>query len=150
MTAQLRERLFYNGEEFGMAEEPLANYLISNKVSIVPKIMNSSCWRGYFGKWELRDNRLYLFELEIFSDSILKEGLKHLFPKQIEVFASWYSGIIRVPHGELLEYKHFGYSSIYEKDLFLKIENGVLLKSWINDNRSLFQKSKTLVKELLR
>ena len=31
------------------------------------------------------------------------------------IFAEWVNGIIRIPQGELLEYVHMGFHSIYEK-----------------------------------
>lgn len=53
--------------------------------------------------------------------------LDNLFPERSQVFAEWFSGVIRVPNGEMLEYIHAGYCSIYENDLFLKFENGILI-----------------------
>ena len=45
------------------------------------------------------------------------------------VFAHWYSGVLRIPQGELLEYVHAGYGSIYEKDLLIDVENGVVINT---------------------
>lgn len=43
-------------------------------------------------------------------------------------FAHWYSGELRCPSGERLLYVHGGFSSIYECDLFLLIQRGVLIQ----------------------
>lgn len=64
-------------------------------------------------------------EEECFEDIDL--SLNSLFNSDEKVFASWYSGIIRCPHGELLEYVHMGYESEYEYNLFIKIENGIIV-----------------------
>ncbi len=53
--------------------------------------------------------------------------LSYLFPDENKVFANWFSGEIKVPQGEMLEYVHAGYGSIFEKDLILVVENGVLI-----------------------
>jgi len=38
-----------------------------------------------------------------------------------------YSSRQRVPHGELLEYAHLGFGSFYEKELYLRLQNGHLI-----------------------
>ncbi len=64
MTAQFHERLIWNGEEYGMASEPLELYLrrIKNRIEFV--FCNTACWRGYEGTWEIIDDRLYLIDLQ--------------------------------------------------------------------------------------
>jgi len=54
-----------------------------------------------------------------------------------QVFASWFSGIIRVPHGKLLYYRHMGYASIYESDLMLLLSHGNLAGSFTLDNKKI-------------
>lgn len=62
MTAQCRERLIYNGEEYYLATEPLAPYLVSHKIRFTAP--HTACWRGYIGSWLIEDNKLYLVDLE--------------------------------------------------------------------------------------
>ena len=45
MTAQCRERLIYSGEEYYLATEPLAPYLVSHKIRFTAP--RTACWRGY-------------------------------------------------------------------------------------------------------
>ena len=45
MTAQCRERLIYNGEEYYLATEPLASYLIKHDIRFIAS--HTACWRGY-------------------------------------------------------------------------------------------------------
>ena len=60
--------------------------------------------------------------------------MEYLFPNQKKVFADWFTGILRIPYGELIEYIHSGYDSLYEKELFLKISKGVLVNERKIDN----------------
>lgn len=88
---------------------------------------STDLWRGYIGLWEIIDHRLYLVELR----GSLKDGSEASlatifrdFPDR--VFAHWYSGTLRIPQGERLEYVHMGYHSIFERDLLLDVERGVV------------------------
>lgn len=56
-----------------------------------------------------------------------KVGIGYLFPDKKRVLAEWFSGEIRIPHGEMIEYVHQGYASLYEKELFLKIKKEVVV-----------------------
>lgn len=64
MTAQCRERLIYNGEEYYLATEPLASYLIKHDIRFIAP--HTACWRGYIGSWLIEDNKLYLVDLNAY------------------------------------------------------------------------------------
>lgn len=133
MTAQSGERILYKGEQHRMASEPLNQYLISRK-DICFQSHRTDCWRGYFGSWKIENNKLYLIGLK----GTTKDGeigVKELFNGKTEVFSNWYTGEIRIPMGELLEYVHMGYASEYEFDAMLTFEKGVLIKEELIDNR---------------
>ncbi len=134
MTAQVSERLHYNGELYRLATEPLYPYIKAHNLHFAAH--NSSCWRGYVGEWLIEENRLYLIGLtgtirnnphSISSDTDC--AMKALFPGQERVFAEWFSGELRIPYGRLLKYVHSGYNSIYHKELFLTVEAGVVVDS---------------------
>lgn len=126
MTAQAREILIYKGKKYGMATEPLEPYIESNGIQFNPMIECSGCWRGYIGTWSIEDNKLYLIDIDTDNDG-KKVGLEYLFSNQEKVFAEWFTGELRVPYGELIEYIHLGYESRYAKELFLEISKGVLV-----------------------
>jgi len=63
MTAQVREKLIYNGDTHWMASEPLSDYL-KTRPEIRFAIASTACWRGYFGTWEIIDDQLYVVELK--------------------------------------------------------------------------------------
>ncbi len=124
MTAQAEERIIYRGEETWMQADPLSPYLRKMNIRFLPP--STACWRGYYGRWEISESRLYLIGLEAYVEGPEKVGLNYLFPGQERVFAQWFTGTVRIPRGELLEYVHMGYSSVYEKYLILSFSEGVL------------------------
>jgi hypothetical protein len=61
--------------------------------------------------------------------------LSSLFPGfEDRVFAHWYTDVINIPQGEMTKYIHMGYASRYERDLFLAIENGIVVNTQLRDN----------------
>lgn len=138
MTAQAGEKLFYKGEETWMAAEPLNQYLQKrNDIKFISP--STACWRGYFGQWEIKDNKLYLIGLKAYLEGYREVDLNYLFPRQKQVIADWFSGKIRVPQGEMLDYVHMGYASLYERDLILEIKNGELVNEYVVENEEEFQ-----------
>jgi hypothetical protein len=63
--------------------------------------------------------------------------LKELFPDSGggKVFAAWFSGTLRVPLGTQMEYVHMGYDSVYEFDLLIVVEKGMVKSTRTIDNR---------------
>lgn len=149
MTAQCRERLIYNGEEYYLATEPLASYLIKHDIRFIAP--HTACWRGYIGSWLIEDNKLYLVDLKANISEGNKKfgadkevGLDFLFPGQTKVFANWYSEVIRIPHGKMMKYVHQGYASLYEKELFLRFESGILVSYREEDNTHFYANKKRM------
>lgn len=147
MTVQIGEKLIYNETEFFMASYPLNPYL-KMRPDIQFKGRLTLNHRGYRGSWKIEDNKLHLIDL---SGTILETihnennnylttnfknvSLNYLFPGNETVFAEWFTGVIRIPQGEVLKYVHHGYGTIYEKDLFLRLEDGILIDKHEKDNR---------------
>ena len=53
----------------------------------------------------------------------------------VPLSAAWYSGLLRVPLGEELEYVHGGFHSVYETDLVIEVNAGTVGKQWLIDNK---------------
>jgi hypothetical protein len=135
MTAQIAENLLYEGDTVSMCTEPLAEYffLSGNYPSFAANC--TALWRGYVGSWEIKDHRLYLVGLEGTLEDGTDVSLATLFPDFPErVFAHWYSGTIRIPRGKQLKYVHSGYSSTFEQDLLLEIDQGVVVSTRTRHN----------------
>ena len=135
MTAQIGDRIFINDKEYSLACEPLSSYLYDNKIEKLFKVISTACYRGYFATWKIEDKKIYLLNIE--SPWSLKRNnqiefeeplsvMAKLFPGQTEIFASWVNGKLKINSGELIEYVHNGYESVYESDIYLLFENGVL------------------------
>ena len=133
MTIQAGDILSYNGEKTTIATEPLKPYLETRSdVNFIYK--TTALVRGYVGRWEIKSEKLYLVSLVGFVENNEQVDLNYLFPKQTEVFASWYSGDIRIPDGELLKKINLGYASIFEKDRILTFKEGLLIGETVKDN----------------
>ncbi|GEM50247.1 hypothetical protein HX001_15020 [Empedobacter brevis] len=134
MTAQIGEILLIDHQQYIIAEQPLHNYF--KKLDHPPYFTPPSptCWRGYYGKWELRDDELFLINFKGYLDDLNEVDLAYLFPGQEDVFAKWYSGIVKIPQGKLINFNQLTHTSIYEEDLMLCFENGKLIDYIVHSN----------------
>ena len=131
MTAQASELLIYQGQELSLCETPLDDYLASSGRHIEFEATSTALWRGYVGTWEIIDGRLYLVALEgsmLVNNKHTDVKLQDVFPQFPNgLFAHWYSGELRCPRGKLLNYVHGGYMSTYEEDLFIEVQDGLVI-----------------------
>ncbi len=135
MTAQISEKLIYEGQQLSMCTNPLGLYFAMGGDGPNFEYTCTALWRGYVGTWEIVDSRLYLIELHGRTEGGDEVSVATIFPDYPDrVFAHWYSGTIRIPQGKLLNYVHMGYGSTYERDLFLEIERGVIKNSCVRQN----------------
>ncbi len=133
MTAQFPEVLFMEGKKVSMTfcppipeNHPRIRRLSKREAAdIDPMLLSTACWRNYVGVWEIKDERLYL------------KGVYGVYKLEGEepLFADWFTGVLRVPLGGLIQYVHMGFGSVYEGELHIKIENGVVMRSRTIDNR---------------
>lgn len=110
MTAQTPEILIYEGEELNMTSNPSLNDMADRGWGL-----STGNYRGYVGVWEIKDNKLYLNEV--------RGGFKK---EELPAFADWISEELHAWKGNMLHYVHAGYGSMYEEDVFFKIESGIL------------------------
>ena len=135
MTAQIAERLLYQGMEHALCTNPLSDYFALGGTNPGFESSCTALWRGYVGTWEIIGERLYLTGLTGTLEDGMEASLETLFPGfPSRVFAHWYSGSLRIPQGRQLEYVHMGYGSTYERDLFLEIERGVVVATRLRNN----------------
>lgn len=120
-----------------MCTNPLGQYFSMGGFKPHFQAPSTALWRGYVGSWEIVDDRLYLVELSGTLENGTEATIEAVFPGFPDrVFAHWYSGTIRLPQGRQIKYVHMGYGSIYERDLYLDVEKGVLKKSRVRHNGS--------------
>ena len=139
-TAQTPEILVYEGKTENMFSEP--RIPVDNpRVRAIPQeeferkakdgtfpgiVSSTACWRQYIGSWEIKDDRLFLTNVI---------GMFELSGEE-PLFADWYSGVLRVPRGEILKNVHMGYDTVYEEFLHIRVENGLVAGTKIIDNRN--------------
>lgn len=135
MTAQTEERLRYQGEDVAMCTNPLCEYFAMGGFNPRFEPESTALWRGYLGRWEIVDGRLYLVELHGTLEDGTEASVATIFPDFPDrVFAHWYAGTIRIPQGKQLKYVHMGYGSTFERDLFLDLERGVVKNTRVRHN----------------
>lgn len=155
MTAQAPDSLIFEGREVAIRSNPLEALWSESRPR--PRFVPTSTalWRGYIATWAVESGRLYLVRLEgrvavdhlgnvefghldfmqerigvSLSPSPRPVSLQSLFPTASgPVPATWFSGEIRIPEGECVDYVHMGYDSVYERELRLRFEDGILVDS---------------------
>ena len=136
MTAQVHEDLIYEGEKTSMAFCPPLPATHPRIVELSEEeardnnvdegsVFSTACWREYIGTWEIKDGRFYLVDLK---------GVFKLDGDE-PLFADWFTGVLRIPEGEMLHYVHMGFGSVFERERLVKIESGVVTKTSMLDNR---------------
>lgn len=132
MTAQIHERIILHGEETTMVfcpllpeHDPRIVELADDEIDGDSIIFSTACWRQYVGTWEIKDNKLYLSRL----DGRFK------LTSNTPIFANWFTGTLKIPQGEIREYVHMGYESVYEREVQIVIEKGIVLDSKTIHNR---------------
>ena len=142
MTAQVSEKLFHNGTNYALCAEPLEKYLKEQRPDIDFVWDSTACWRGYQGTWQIREGKLYLTGLE---GRLRKPGERMQFPEKFPendpdafkkcfpdlgedgLFAGWFSGEVFCPYGDLLDYRHAGFGSVYRHELVITFNNGIVV-----------------------
>jgi hypothetical protein len=129
MTVQMNEIIVYKNEKYGTESRPFDAFIQDRKISFTQ--IDSSCWRGYFGKWEVRGNMLYLVELEANLEEIKTINLDYFFPGKNKVFADWFDGEIKIP---LDEGEFSGVGWFHNKYLLLNFSKGILVNEYTEDD----------------
>ena len=135
MTAQISEILHYQGRKQRMCTEPLGDYFALAGIEPRFEVNCTALWRGYVGEWSVIEGRLYLIGITGTLAGDKPASLETFFPGFPDrVFAHWYSGQVRLPMGQQLEYVHGGYGSTYEQDLLIDFDQGVVSQTMLRHN----------------
>ncbi len=133
-TAQYPDKLIYNGKEYKLHSNPMEEYFKTNPEK-KPKsdIMSTALWRGYVATFEIADNSLLLKDIQIkVRKTTSKESFatewksvfKDVVPGEERLKIDWFSGILVLPEGEVVNYVHMGYGSTYERYTLLAVRKG--------------------------
>lgn len=135
-TAQFPDKINYNGNEYNLNSNPLEVYFEKNP-NKRPKseVRSSALWRGYVATFEIIDNQLFLKDIEIqyrdttskgSNNSNWKSVLNEVFADQKNIQVDWYTGLLVLPQGKVVNYVHMGYGSTYQHYTILELNKGVL------------------------
>ncbi|WP_299161734.1 hypothetical protein [uncultured Tenacibaculum sp.] len=147
ITAQYPDKIIYEGKEFNLNSNPLEPYFDKNPENR-PEMTSTALWRGYVGHFEIIGRELFLTDMKkpvsyTDDDGNYKQKwvsiYKMYFPRQEKVKIDWFTGILILPHGKMVEYVHMGYASTYNKYWLLEIDKG-------NFNEARKYKNKEFVK----
>lgn len=96
----------------------------------------SVCRRGYVAGWKVQGGRLYLTELR--GRYQLRAG---------PLLADWVTATLRLYQGCLVQYVDLPFASIYEQELLVEVEQG-LVTAWQVDDNSMGRKEQSTCKRL--
>ena len=126
-----------DGRTYSMCSLPLEPFFTSTGCRPEFEVEHTACWRGYVGRWEIVDDRLYLVSIEGRLSNGEPATVESLFPGSgNRILAHWLSDEVRLTDGERLKYSHTGYESVYERDIFLTFKEGGLVGRRVRDNRA--------------
>jgi hypothetical protein len=140
-TAQIPERIVFEGTEGFLFTNPLESYFSKENPRPEFASPHTACWRGYVGAWEIREDTLYLSDIKAWmrdeDGKAASVGFEKVFPgKSKPLKAEWFTGTLRIPKGKPIKYVHMGYQTIYEYDVFLRVEAGKVIDRQMVDNRN--------------
>jgi hypothetical protein len=145
-TAQAPDVIHYEGKRYMLFTNPLESYFKEGerpKFHIGQGSISSGNWRGYVGTWKIEDDTLYLVGLDSWickdlrPENCKRADLKEIFGEKFrngKVKADWFTGDLRMPDGERLQYVHMGYGSVYERDIILSVAAGKITGKQVIDN----------------
>jgi len=119
MTDQAHEELEYRGNAYTLYGAPLLPFLESNKHIQFDTNWSTAHWCGYQGCWLLKDDCLYLKQIESANYSL--EGI---FNTNDPVLADWYTGTLQFSINNDTSYTN----DIYDNHIWLKIEEGKVIE----------------------
>jgi hypothetical protein len=139
LTAQYPDKIKFNGKEYSLYSNPLEPYF-KKFPEKRPQggTMSTALWRGYIAHFEIIDEQLYVTDIEIqVPDEDSKasypykwiSAFKQVFPDGKKFKIDWYTGILILPHGKMVEYVHMGYASTFSKYWLIEIESGDINES---------------------
>lgn len=143
-TEQISDRLIYKGDTIDILSNPLEQYFeLTGKRELIGFIGygSTACLRGYVAIWELKNDSLFLRQITSCHKPCNVEIKNADLYKMLgtdDVFAYWFTGIIRIPHGKEVRHIQTDYDTVYERELHLSFKNGIPIKERIVSMKKIF------------
>lgn len=137
-TAQAPDYLIVENDTLKLHCNPLEAYFEKNPLpDNTFTTISTGLWRGYIAYFKIKNNKLIvdnIYKIRYYKDEQgnHKEELISIYNiafKDIKDFeCNFYNGVLICPRGELIEYVHMGYSSVYENYSLFEIKEGNYIK----------------------
>jgi len=137
MTAQVPDRINYQGEALALLSNPLESYAGPEEKKLRFRPINTANWRGYVASWEVSEDALYLVGVSATYANGSTPIIKEIFGdvnEQGRVMASWFSGELRIARGKVVHYVYMGYHSTFEQEIFLTVGDGLVTGTRVEEN----------------
>ena len=145
-TAQYPDKIWYEGKEHSLHTNPMSAFFEKHpEKKPESDIMSTALFRGYVATFEFKKDRLVLKDLEIQArkdtgneDDFETEWVsrkRHVAGRFKELEIDWFTGILILPHGDLVDYVHMGYGSTFENYILLEVTSGKLTGSRSFDHK---------------
>lgn len=146
VTAQAPDKINFKGTEYSLNSNPLEPYFEKFPDKRPESgMVSTALWRGYIAYFKIIDKQLILTDIQIMqmSDEKSRDNyqvkwvsvLEEVFPSKNLIKVDWYTGILILPHGEMVDYVHMGYASTYSNYWLLEIDNGNLNEARAYNNK---------------
>jgi hypothetical protein len=140
-TPQIEDKIIYNGKEYKLQTAPLFGiYYMETYFKKYPdkrpksELMSTGLHRGYVATFEVKENLLYLndIEIEVYANgknfpTKWKSVKNEIFPNQKLIKIDWVTGLLVLPFGKTVDCgKYYGDNWTYENYVLLEMNKGIL------------------------
>ena len=130
-TAQYSDVIIYDGVVTSLYSNPLESFFEANpNRKPETEVISSANWRGYIATFEIIDSKLYVKDITIEKWTKIGNKTKQVsviddvFPEESDRFCTFYSGLLILLQGDLVNYTHLSYASLYEKYIVIGVFSG--------------------------
>ncbi len=133
-TAQYPDKILYEGKEYDLVTNPMEPYFEKHP-DLRPEEGSTALWRCYVATFAITNRTLVVTDIEIEGDLKEVNGIYHetwesvkkdVLPGVEQLIVDWFTGILVLPDGKLVNEVNMGYGSTYSNYILLEIKNGKL------------------------
>lgn len=147
-TAQASDILIFENEIKELFTNPLGQLFLQKEevrnkfdkiFSNYKALISTACLRGYIAKFAIKNDYLYVIDVfitisvspkdksEVF-DTEKISIFSELFETDIPVVCDFFTGVLTIPQGNMINYIHGGYLSEFEEYILIKVNSGKIIE----------------------
>ena len=147
-TAQVPDILLFENEIKELFTNPLDQLFLQKEevrnkfgkiFSNYKALIFTACWRGYIAKFAIKNDYLYVIDIYITIYVFSKDKsevfdtekisiFSELFETDIPVVCDFFTGVLTIPQGNMINYIHGGYLSEFEEYVLIRVNNGKIIE----------------------